>query len=146
MDRMIRQAEKKKHKEDTKTRPRPIPGWPVEPEIFTELLFKRRKSQKKKPYLVRHPKMDLKQEAINAGLGHDQISDGARDNHDFTKVTIAVETYVDTPRPAHPHQVYSNQELIDLRCKELIKILYSIFCFGNDSQGIVVRFYTCSLG
>ena len=35
-DRMIRGiAEKKKHSPDDKTRPKPIPGWPVEPEIFT---------------------------------------------------------------------------------------------------------------
>ena len=113
-------AEKRKHKEDKKTRPRPIPGWPVEPEIYTELLFKRRKSQAKRPYLVRHPKMDQKQKSIAAGYGHGQSNNGGPDDRDCKKVTIEVETRVDTPRPAHPHQVYSNQELIDLQCKELI--------------------------
>ena len=121
MDRLIRgQAEKKKHKEDTKTRPRPIPGWPVEPEIFTELLFNRRKSQAKRPYLVRHPKMDQKQQSIAAGFGHGQPNNGGPDDRDSNKVAIAVETHIDTPRPAQPHQVYSNQELIDLQCKETI--------------------------
>lgn len=42
---------------------------------------------------------------------------GGDDPRDGQKVTIAVDTYVDTPRPALPHQVYSNQELIDLQCK-----------------------------
>ena len=116
-DRMIRGiAEKKKHSPDDKTRPRPIPGWPVEPEIFTEILFNRRKSRSKRPYLVRHPKMSLKQAAVSAGLSMEPPGGGA--SADCPKVTIAVETHVDTPRPAAPHQIYSNQELIDLQCKE----------------------------
>ena len=109
-------AEKKKHSPDDKTRPRPIPGWPVEPEIFTEILFKRRKSRSRRPYLVRHPKMSLKQAAVAAGVSMEPKSGGAVS--DGGKVAIVVETHVDTPRPAAPHQVYSNQELIDLQCKE----------------------------
>ena len=111
-------AEKKKHREDKETRPRPIRGWPVEPEIFTEILFKRRKSQAKRPYLVRHPKMEQKQKSIDAGYGHGASMNGGADDRDAIKVSIAVETHIDTPRPALPHQVYSNQELIDLQCKE----------------------------
>ena len=49
--------------------------------------------------------------SINAGNGGADV----RDHH---KVTIAVETYVDTPRPSIPHQMFSNQELIDAQCKE----------------------------
>lgn len=117
MDRMIRGiAEKKKHSPDDKTRPKPIPGWPVEPEIFTEILFKRRKSRSRRPYLVRHPKMSLKQAAVAAGVSMEPKSGGAVS--DGGKVAIAVETHVDTPRPAAPHQVFSNQELVDLQCKE----------------------------
>ena len=45
---------------------------------------------------------------------------GGGDPRDFQKVQISIDTHVDTPRPALPHQVYSNQELIDLQCKDSI--------------------------
>ena len=139
MDRMVRGlAEKRNHKED-KTRPKPIRGWPVEPEIFTEILFKRRKSQAKRPYLVRHPKMEQKQKSIDAGYGHGPSMSGGPDARDDNKVSIVVGTHIDTPRPALPHQVYSNQELIDLQCKEndLYNFLY--FALGGSSHGISIQ-------
>ena len=113
-DRSVRgQAEKLKHQPDDKTRPPPILGWPVEPEIFTKY---RRKSIAKRPYLVRHPKMDTLQNATGGP------NNGGADPRDAQKVAIVVETHVDTPRPTVPHQVYSNQELIDLQCKVWVLI------------------------
>ena len=55
-------------------------------------------------------------DSLQDASGH--LKNGGGDARDALKVTIAVETHVDTPRPAHPHQVYSNQELIDLQCKD----------------------------
>ena len=83
----------------------------MEPEIFT---FRRRKSIAKFPYLVRHPKMDL----VSDGTGRSiHAGNGDAGAHDVPKVSIAVETRIDTPRPTLPHQIFSNQELIDLQCK-----------------------------
>lgn len=56
--------------------------------------------------------MDLNNEgSINAG-------NGGPNTLDRQKVTIAVDSYIDTPRPFGPHQMFSNQELIDAQCKE----------------------------
>ena len=79
-----RRGELETHKPDDKTRPPPIPGWPVEPEIFTS---RRRKSVAKRPYLVRHPKMAL----VPAGEGPGKSIDagnGGADSRDTAKVTI----------------------------------------------------------
>ena len=103
--------EKARYQPDTTTRPKPIRGWPEEPEIFTS---NRRKSIAKYPYLVRHPKMDL----VSGGTGTSiNAGNGGADDRDRQKVTIAVDTHIDTPRPMVPNQLFSNQELIDAQCK-----------------------------
>ena len=59
--------------------------------------------------------MDLVSEGtgttINAGNGGPNVLDNE-------KVTIAMDTHIDTPRPFSPRQMFSNQELIDAQCKE----------------------------
>ena len=101
------------HKTD-KTRPKPIPGLPVEPEIFTH---RRRKGKTVRPYLVRHPKMEFKDPGTGPGVSICPGNGGAVPA-DNVKVTIAVPTQVDTPRPEN--QFYSDQELKDLYDKDWI--------------------------
>ena len=79
-----RRGDLETHKPDDKTRPPPIPGWPVEPEIFT---FRRRKSVAKQPYLVRHPKMALVPGGEGPGKSIDAGNGGA-DDRDIAKVII----------------------------------------------------------
>lgn len=110
-------AEKAKHSPDTTTRPPPIRGWPEEPEIFTSY---RRKSIAKFPYLVRHPKMDVDDNGQGVSIA---AGNGGANVLDTKKVTIAMDTHVDTPRPLVPGQTFSNQELIDLQCKERTIVL-----------------------
>ena len=77
--------------------------------------------------------------SINAG-------NGGPDVRDKSKVTIAMDTHIDTPRPSLPHQMFSNQELIDAQCKDrlyfvLWAIIYSfisnsldlLFCYRHST-------------
>ena len=102
------------YKADTKTRPSPIPGWSVEPEIFTA---RRRKTVGRRPYLVRHPKMEFKEPNTGPGVSIGDRSGGG-DVRDNTKVMVTVETHVDTPRPED--QFYSDQELKNFQKKESV--------------------------
>ena len=107
------------HRVDKKARPDCIPGWPVEPEIFTG---QRRKSIAKRPYLVRHPKMEFKAPGTGPGVSI-ACGNGGADPRDSKGVNIAVETRADTPRPENPF--YSDQELQDLAMKvEVFKIIH----------------------
>ena len=98
---------------DTKTRPPPIAGWSVEPEIFTH---RRRKTVGRRPYLVRHPKMEFKDPNTGPGVSIGNRSGGG-DARDNTKVMVVVESHVDTPRPEN--QFYSDSELRNVQKKEM---------------------------
>ena len=104
------------HKTDKTIRPKPIPGWPVEPEIFTN---RRRKGKTVRPYLVRHPKMEFKLPGTGPGASIGP-GNGGGVPADHVKVTIAVSTQIDTPRPENGF--YSDKELKDLYDKDRILI------------------------
>lgn len=90
-DRSVRgQIEKATYQPDSSLRPKPIRGWPEEPEIFTSY---RRRSIAKYPYLVRHPKMDLNTEGTSSSI---DAGNGGAHALDRQKVAIAVDSYIDT--------------------------------------------------
>ena len=65
--------------------------------------------------------MDLVTEGKGVSIA---AGNGGGDARDTKKITIAMDTHIDTPRP---NQIFSNQELIDLQCKEIGYIYYYNF-------------------
>ena len=78
----------------------------VEPEIYTKY---RRRANSGRNYMERHPKMD----SVKFGKATIRVLDGAG----------ADAGHVDTPRP----QLYSNQELVDLRREQECFYRFSYF-------------------
>ena len=115
-------AEKETYDPDKTKRPPPIPGRPIEPEIFTS---HRRPSVAKRRYLVRHPKM-----VLTDGTGHGTsiaAGNGGADDRDTTKVIINVPT---GGKATTPGKIFTDKELKGMK---KARILYENFSPRNGA-------------